>query len=240
MKFRQIVATALLALSAIASPLALEPAEAAQSTLSLFSGPQDPSQLLATINQLILNLNAVAGNSQSYIATAPLAADLVYIKAAATPANGTITIANQPDYPRKFQIRIVIGTTNTTAITAGTLTLVGTNCQGLPASEVVSLIETASTTLTSANCYSHLTSGTVAAYAASGSGTGNTLGIGQSSALGIPLPVNFSNLIEYKEDQANADETLGTVDTVNGTITPSTAPNGSDNFQFWYTFNSGI
>jgi len=117
----------------------------------------------------------------------PLPADLISIKAAATPANGAITIAAQPPHARKLQIRVILGTGGTTDITAGTLTLVGIDQDGNAVTEVVSLVTAgASATYKSKYAYSSLTSGTVAAYAANGSGTGNTLGIGVSNDFGIP------------------------------------------------------
>lgn len=206
--------------------------------IPLLTGAQDPSQINAVINTLISALNAGAGGSEFAYFGAPIAAELISVKAAATPANGAITIAAQPDYPRKLQIRIVIGTTTTTAITAGTLTLVGTNPQGQTITEFISLIQNASATLQTANAYAHLTSGTVAGYVASGSGTGNTLGIGVSAQLGLPLPAGFTNLNVFKENVDNADEVVGTVDYVAGTISPTTAPNATHNYSFWYSSNS--
>ena len=224
--------------------------------IAYLSGPQDPSQINATINSLIKSINTNAGVAKEAYYAAPIAAELISVKAAATPSNGTITIAAQPDYPRKLQIRIVIGTTTTTAITAGTLTLVGTDVHGNTITEVVSLIAATSVTLQSFNAYAHLTSGTVAAYAASGSGTGNTLGIGVSAQLGLPCAPGsplaggtngvtsvantsggVSGLTVFKANVDAADEAVGTVDGAAGTISPTTAPNASHNYFFFYTAN---
>lgn len=206
-------------------------------TIPYVTTPNDPSQLTNLINA---NLGAEASflKSGHVRYTAPIAAELVSIKAAATPANGTITIAAQPDYPRKFQVRIVIGTPTTTQITAGTLTLVGTNAQGQSVTEVISLVKASSATVTTTNAYAHLTSGTVANYAADGSGTGNTLGIGVATALGLPLPAQWYQLTVYKANVGNANETIGTVDSQAGTIVPNTAANASNNYDFWYTYSS--
>jgi hypothetical protein len=160
---------------------------------------------------------------------APNTASLVNVKAAATPANGTITIAAQPDVPRKLQVRVVIGTTTTTAITAGTLTLVGVDQDGNAISEVLSLIANASVTLKTKWAYAKLTSGTVASYAAAGSGTGNTLGLGNANDLGIPTGQNVIDFTCFKETAftigtSGADETVGTVDPVARTVAPTTAP----------------
>lgn len=187
--------------------------------------------------------------------SSPLPADLISIKAAATPANGAITIAAQPPQARKLQIRVVIGTPTTTQITAGTLTLVGVDQDGNAISEVISLVAASSVTLISTYAYASLTSGTVAAYAADGSGTGNTLGIGLSNAFGVPTypgVTNGRNLVVAKATKITkvlgtsnvaADDVAATcvVDSVARTITPTTAPasNGLVDYEFNYTWGAG-
>jgi hypothetical protein len=175
----------------------------------------------------------------------PNAADLVSVKAAATPADGTITIAAQPDVPRKLQIRIVIGTTTTTRITAGTLTLVGEDQDANAVTEVISLIQSSSATLKTAHAYSKLTSGAVAAYAAAGSGTGNTLGIGCAVDLGVSTVQGVTNFALVKESlvtigTGTEDETSGaTVDAVARTVAPSTAPAPTTNgYEIVATYDS--
>ncbi len=116
---------------------------------------------------------------------APLVADLISVVNAVTPSNVALTIAAQPPHARKLNIRIVIGTSPTTAITAGTLALVGVNQDGDAVTENISMITTTNVTLKSANAYAKLTSATVSAYAASGSGTGNTIGLGAAPDFGI-------------------------------------------------------
>lgn len=184
--------------------------------------------------------------------SSPLPADLISIKAAATPANGAITIAAQPAHSRKLQIRVVIGTTTTTAITAGTLTLVGTDQDGNAITEVISLVANASVTLVSANAFASLTSGTVAAYAASGSGTGNTLGIGVSNDFGMPAaPASFDCLAVkvtkitkvLGTSNVAADDVAATavVDATACTIAPTTAPaaSGLIDYEFTYSVSFG-
>jgi hypothetical protein len=190
---------------------------------------------------------------------APAAADLISIKAAATPANGAITIAAQPDYARKLQVRVVIGTSPTTAITAGILTLVGVDQDGNAITEDVSLVTTTSVTLKTKYAYAELTSGTVAGYVASGSGTGNTLGLGVANDLGVTSGAGASSLTCVKAMKAistftgsgTAVTTVAvvptddvaatcTVDTVARTIAPTTAPGPtattSTDYTLSYTF----
>lgn len=179
-------------------------------------------------------------------------ADLITIKAAATPANGAITIAAQPPHARKLQVRIVIGTTTTTAITAGTLTLVGVDQDGNAINEVISLIENASATIVTAHAYASLTSGTVAGYTASGSGTGNTLGLGPSNDFGMPgAPAGSIGLACLKATKITkvlgtsniaADDVASTttVDTTARTIAPTTAPAASGLVDFEFTYSFGL
>jgi len=174
----------------------------------------------------------------------PLPADLVSIKAAATPANGTITIAAQPVHARKLQVRVVDGGTH---ITAGTLTLVGFDQDGNAITEVISLIGTADRTVTTANAFASLTSGTVAGLAGGGS---STLGIGVSNDFGIPTRqgvVDFALLKVTKTTKVlgtsnvSADDvaSTATVDTVARTVNPTTAPaaNGLVDYAFTVSFS---
>jgi len=193
--------------------------------------------------------------SGSIFIEAALPADLVSIKAAATPANGAITIAAQPIHARKLQIRIVIGTPTTTAITAGSLVLVGVDQDGNSITETISLIKTSSATVKSTYAYAKLISGTVSDYAAAGSGTGNTLGIGVSNDFGVTTnggaaitPVSLACVKATKVTKVlgtsvtAADDVAATttVDSVARTIAPTTAPSASGliDYSFLYSFAS--
>lgn len=185
---------------------------------------------------------------------APLPADLVSIVNAVTPTNVALTIAAQPPQARKLQVRVVIGTTTTTAITAGNLALVGVDQDGNAVSENISLIANASTTLKSANCYASLTSPTVSAYAANGSGTGNTVGIGVSNDFGVQTGPGVANLALIKSTKiittvtgsvtawarAVTDDvaSTATIDTVARTVAPTTAPGsaGINDYEFTYSY----
>lgn len=181
----------------------------------------------------------------------PVPADLTTTVNAVTPSNVALTIAAQPPQARKLQIRIVIGTTTTTAITAGTLTLVGVDQDGNAVSEVISLIQNASATLKSKWAYANLTSATVAGYVASGSGTGNTIGLGPSNDFGIPTApgaVDFTLLKASKvtkvlgTSNVVADDvaSTATVDAVARTVAPTTAPAASGLVDYEFTFTYGM
>src|SRR5574337_245132 len=166
---------------------------------------------------------------------APIAAELISIKAAAAAANGAITIAAQPKHPTKLQIRQVI----VTAITAGTLTLVGIDARGNAITEVIDLAAAATITKSTAKAFAKLTSGTVAGLTGGGDGM---LVICVGTALGLPRPAQCQALSVFKAgvsangSGAPADEAVGTVDAVAGTIAPTTAADGIKCFEFWYQF----
>lgn len=198
----------------------------------------------------------VSPSVRKFAVLAPLPADLTTVVNAVTPTNVALTIAAQPPQARKLQVRVVIGTTTTTAITAGTLTLVGVDQDGIAISEAISLIQNASATLKSIYAYASLTSATVSNYVASGSGTGNTIGLGPSNDFGIPSAPRAVDLLLLKASKiittvvggvtawsrAITDDTAAsaTVDTVARTVAPTTAPGaaGINDYEFTYSFNA--
>ena len=205
-------------------------------------------------------VQAIAGAGQTMVHKAvflaPLPADLISTVAAVTPSNVALTIAAQPPEARKLQIRIVIGTTTTTAITAGNLALVGVDQDGNAVTENISLIQNASATLKTAHAYATLTSATVSDYAASGSGTGNTVGIGPSNDFGVPCGQGaISNFALVKAtkvittvtgsvtawSRAVTDDvaSTATIDTTARTVAPTTAPGvaGINDYAFTVSYN---
>lgn len=168
--------------------------------------------------------------SRSVTYVAPNAADLVSVVAAVLPANGVLTIVAQPDYPRKLQVRVVTGST------AGTLTLVGVGKDGEAVTQAIDISATGgSRTVKTDKAFATLTSATVSAI----SGAAGTVGIGLGTALALPsnkTPAGASFSC-YKACVDGADEAVGTVDATAGTIEPTTAPDNSKNYQFFYTFS---
>lgn len=178
---------------------------------------------------------ATSGADVAYFECPPTA-DLVSIVAAATPTSGTpMTIAAQPAYPCKLQVRGVYSG----AVTGLSVTIVGVDGRNNSVTETVNVAASTSTTFPTVNAYAHVTSVTP-----NGTVTNvTTLGVGQGTALALPLPPTFVDFTVYKEMVATAgtaatpaDETVGTVDTVAGTIAPTTAANGTKCFYFYYTW----
>lgn len=160
------------------------------------------------------------------------AADLTSVVAALDPvANGALTIAAQPKFPCKLQVRLVDANGS---ISAGTVTLVGVGVNGQAVTQTIALTGGTATTTTT-DVYATLTSATVASIA--GAAAGDTIGIGPSSALGLPAVVGFTSLSVFKSCANETNEAVGTVDATAGSIVPTTAPDGTVDFDFWYKFS---
>ena len=169
----------------------------------------------------------------------PPANDLVSIVAAAAPTSGTaMTIALAlPPYACKLNVRGVYSG----AVANLVVNIVGVDGRGNVVTETVNVAAASSTTFLTVNAYSSVTSVTPV-----GTTTNvTTLGVGQSNAVELPLPPAFVDLGVLSEGRMTGaaqilavpvGETVGTVDTVAGTVLPSgTAPNGTT-MSFVYRF----
>lgn len=147
-------------------------------------------------------------------------------------ANGAQTIAAQPGTPRKLLLFI---TDANASISAGTLDIVGVDPSGTARTESIALTGgTASKTSTWA--YATLTSATVTGLA--GQGAGDNIALGVSNALGLvgcKTPASSAFAV-FKVVVDGANDVVGTVDATAGTLTPTTAPNGSRVFLIFCTF----
>jgi hypothetical protein len=197
--------------------------------------------------QLIALLTAgcqfVNQNQDQYMCPLPpLGTDLTSIVAATIPVSGTpYTIAAQPKVALKLNVRGVYSG----AVAGLVVNIVGIDGRGNTITEAVNVAAAASTTFITANAFAKVTSvtpvGTVTNV--------TTIGVGASTALALPLSQAFTDLVVYKEVKLTgaagvvggtlADEAVGTVDTVAGTVVPTTAADGStQSYLFYYTWNS--
>lgn len=158
----------------------------------------------------------------------PAAAALTGIVNTIDVADGVQSLAAQPDVPRKLQVRIVDANSS---ISAGTLTLVGIGARGQAVTQIIPLTG-GTQTVTTDDAYATLTSATVAALA--GAASGDTIGIGPATALGLPAARGATSVGVFRAYVDDVAETVGTVDATAGTIAPTTAPNGSRDYDFWF------
>ncbi len=171
-------------------------------------------------------------------AYAPLASELVTIVNAVDAADGAQIIAlATPKCPCKLNVRIVDANSS---ITAGIVTLVYTDQNGVPHTETLPMAGGTRTLLTT---YAALFVTSVTISGLAGAAAGDTIGVGQSAHLALIGSPNGAN---YDVKIAKVAATIltlvadsaGTVDAVAGTILPSTAPDGSKVFGFWFTYSA--
>lgn len=162
----------------------------------------------------------------------PLAAELISIVADAACANGACALAGQPQYPCKLSLRVTIAVN---PITAGVATIVSVGSSGEAITEVVSLITAVTATIPTLKAHGKITSITVSGLVGGG-GAGDNLSVGQSSALGLPAAQDATSFAVHKANLDNADEAVGTVDAVAGTIIPTTAPNAARDYTIFYSY----
>jgi hypothetical protein len=176
----------------------------------------------------------VRRNTWAYVPepTAVLIATAGYIVASAALANGSLTIAHQPDTIRQVALRVDPGTS---AITAGTMTVAYVANDGSnPQTDVLSLVATASTPFTSFLSKGVMTLQTPVIAGLVG-GTSPKIQLDVNAALAVPVPPGSVDVTILKEvlDTANV-ATLGTL-TNPGIWTPNTAPNSTHTYGVAYT-----
>lgn len=148
-----------------------------------------------------------------------------------------LTLAAQPAYPCKLNIFKTDGDSSC----AATLTIVGKGPDGAAVTEVVTMLAADGThTYVTSNAFATITSATVSGL--SGNTGADKIAIGQKSALGLPIPAGATSVSVYKEGvaatsaAAPVNGTVGTVDTTARTVIPTTAPDGTKAFSFWFSY----
>lgn len=140
------------------------------------------------------------------------------------------TVAAQPDVPRNLSLTVV---DTTPSIVAGYIEIVGLNQNGELVEEDVDISDGAGTYYT-VNAFSHVSSVTPRDMSVLGGSGDETLAVGSSTKIGVPFPVNGILVDFFKACIDGADEAIGTVSRTYGTIIPTTAPNGTRDYDFWY------
>lgn len=176
---------------------------------------------------------------------APAALNAAVTVSSVAFSNGTLTIAAQPDVPR--QLAIIINNPSTSTITAGLLTLTYLANDGTTQTDLISAAGQAGTlTLNTSKGVEHVvTNGAIVTGVAGGTSPG--IQIGTNNYLAVPLEPGFSSWAVTKETKITptngtlglsvpADETVSTLTTSNGLISPTQAPDGTHGLSFLYGY----
>ncbi len=152
----------------------------------------------------------------------PDAANTTAVHAAAA-GNETLQTINtaitQPDFPRALTI-----TESGVGVGSGNSTITGTGVDGATVTETLAVTDDGTTT--GAVVFATVTSYTIPA----AMGATSSLSLGTANKLGMAR----KNITFVKSCVNDTNETIGTTNSANGTITPTTAPDGVNDFDFWY------
>lgn len=163
----------------------------------------------------------------------PRAASAGRIVSSTSFANGTLTIANQPDVPRQLNL---VWTPGTTAITAGNVALTYRANDSTLQVDNLSPITAASTpaTLTTSKGVISLTSAIV-----TGLTGGVTPGvqIDDTNSLSVSVSPGYQDFAITQAFENNAVQGTSAVASSAASYTPSTAPNASNTFGAFFTYN---
>lgn len=218
----------MLAAASQADVLGVDTATAANATPAIVSATATNQSATAT------NQSEQRSNHVRY--TNVPAADLVSIVAVLDPiADGALVLAGQPSVPCKLQIDIVDGDNSVT----GDLVLAGIGASGQGVGQTIPLTGGTRTVVT-ADGYAVVSSATLQNVA--GAAPGDTISIGVSAHLALPGTRSpaAANFVIYKADANEANEAVGTVDGTAGTVSPTTAPNGTNDYDFWYRYSVAV
>jgi hypothetical protein len=176
--------------------------------------------------------------SEAYtLPMAPAAATSGRVFASGALSNGTVAVANQPDVMR--QVTVEVGT-GTTAITAGNLAVTYAGNDGLTGTDTISLVcpLSASTTQFLSRGVVTISSMTVSGLVG---GTAPWLRMSTTAAISLPVDQQPAAFVITREYDANATIAIGAVTAATvGTVTPTTAPNGTVTYSFMYNYVSPV
>lgn len=155
--------------------------------------------------------------------------------ASTTLANGSFTVAAQPDVPRQGQFVIGAGTV---AISAGTISLTYIANDGSTQTDVLSLVTPVSGTATlfTSKGMIHINTPTAAGLVG---GATPYIYMSSTSVLSVPVDFNTKDVTFIKETIDTGDEAIGTVNANTlASIQPTVVPNGTHTYSWLYTQNT--
>ena len=186
---------------------------------------------------LTQGLSYVKQTSRSYTAPlAPAAATVGAVVASGALSNGSVSITAQPDVMRPVTFEVGTGTT---AITAGTATIIYVGNDGQTDTDVFSLacaLSSAVTQTLSRGAVS-ITSVTIAGLVG---GTSPWRRMSTTAAVSVPVDAGAVDFAVTREYDAGATIAIGALAVPLGSVTPTTAPNGTVTYGFGYNFLSPV
>src|SRR5579864_788359 len=208
-----------------------------------FSGNQRvPASGVITVDSrdaaalLAAGANYVRKGAGSASFTAPIVGAVGQIVASTTLANGTLTIANDPDVGRQCSVRIATGTST---VTAGNVAFTYVANDGQATVDNFSAIGVGTTILSTNTSKGVLVPTSVIATGLVGATSTTKIQIDTLNALACPVDPGFSSFALTFASEDGTYNGGATADSA-GCVTPSTAPNGTHNYVFGFTFTSPL
>lgn len=200
---------------------------------------QDVAALIAAGFQF-----AVTAHRQYNTPGAPAIASANNIVSSVALSTGSLTIAAQPDVARQLAVVVNSGTVS---LSSGLVTLVYAANDGTTVTDSLgfaTIVANNQQTLTTSKGVEHLISATTSAVVG---GASPGVQIGTNATLALPVDPRFVDFAVTKETKVTptagtlglsvpADETVGTVTASGGLIAPTTAPNGTTQLSFGYSY----
>lgn len=146
-------------------------------------------------------------------------------------SNVALTIAAQPTVPVRLNVIITDGDSS---MSAGTLAIVGLDAGGRTITENITLTGGSATKVTN-NAFGHITSATISGLA--GHTGADKVAIGMSAQLGVPLPLGHSGFTANYLVCNGTREAIASQDATYGVFTPTTAPNGTNDYVLDYKYS---
>lgn len=165
---------------------------------------------------------------------APGAATVGQIIASGALSNGTVAITHQPDVMRPVNVEVGTGTT---AITAGTVTVVYEANDGTIQTDVLSLAIALSTASTQGLSKGVVTISSVTVAGLVG-GTSPWLRLSTLAQVSLPVSPGAADFAVVREYDAGATIAIGTLGVSLGSIIPTTAPNATVTYSFAYYYTA--
>lgn len=182
---------------------------------------------------LTLGMSYVKSSNVAYtLPAAPAAAAVGAIVASGALSNGTLSISASPDVMRPVAVEVNPGTAG---ITAGNLAVTYTGNDGSALTENVSLICKASAPFTNLLSRGVMT---IASAIVTGLVGGHSpfIRLNTTADVSVPVDPSASDVAFTREYDAGATVAIGTLVSALGSITPTTAPNGTVTYSFVYDF----
>ena len=197
-------------------------------------GTPDVGDLVAAIDSLTAVQMTLAGYTfyQNIVAAGTTnAMDQVDISGGGATFSGANLV--QPDVPRNIVVTV---TDADTSVTAGTVTVTGVGVNGEVVTEELTgfpggLVQTGSV------IFAKVTSieGTLFA----GNGAGDAVDAGWGTKIGLPCAGNGFGVVKLVSN--GTEEAASAVDATNCSVIPTTAPDGTNDYEIWYEYTlSGL